>query len=109
MTKLNCTVTSCRYNDNEAKRCSLDSIKVEGTTAEISDGTACASFAEKKDNMTNSCGCRPKTSLSIECMAEKCIYNSDCKCTAAHIDVAGDGACDFGETRCATFTCENCR
>lgn len=104
MTKLNCSVTSCAYNDE--KLCCLDNIKVEGTTADISDSTACASFEERRNSgYSNSYGSRePRYRLSIECMAEKCVYNRAFRCSADHIDVAGDGAKDFDETRCATFT-----
>lgn len=104
MTKLNCSVTSCMHNED--RRCCLNGIKVEGTTADVSDGTACASFEERRtESYKNSCGCeQPKQSLVIECMAQKCVYNDDYKCTASHINVAGDGACDCGDTRCATFT-----
>lgn len=104
MTKLNCSVTSCLHNED--RLCCLNSIKVEGTTADVSDGTACASFEEKgRESYKNSLvDEQPKQSLMIECMAQKCIYNDEYKCTASHIDVAGDGACDCGDTRCATFT-----
>lgn len=104
MTKLDCTVTNCYYNKD--KLCCLDSIKVEGTTAEVSEGTACASFRDsKKDTFYNSCTCndRPKDILDIVCAAEKCVYNESCNCTADSIHVAGDKACDCRETKCATF------
>lgn len=104
MTKLNCSVTSCVHNED--RLCCLSGIKVEGTTANVSEGTACGSFVERsRESYKNSCRCeQPRQSLTIECMAQKCVYNDDCKCTAPHIDVAGDGACDCGDTRCATFS-----
>lgn len=105
MTKLNCSVTSCMHNED--KLCCLREIKVEGTTADVSDGTACASFEEKgKESYKNSnCDCqKPNPSLAIECMAQKCIYNDDYKCTASHINVDGEGAHTAGDTKCATFT-----
>ena len=40
MTDLKCSVTNCYHN--KEKLCCLDSIKVDGTTAEVSDETACA-------------------------------------------------------------------
>ena len=38
------------------------------------------------------------------CEAVKCIYNSNYKCVADHVDIKGCGACDCRETACATFT-----
>ena len=103
MTKLNCTVTSCIHNSE--KLCNLGSIKVEGTTADVSDATACASFKERiGDSYSNECSKKPSQNSVIECMAHKCVYNKDQNCTASHIDVAGDGANNYSDTRCATFT-----
>ncbi len=104
MTKLKCSVTNCYHN--KERLCCLNGIKVDGTTAEVSDGTACASFKDKTgDSYTNSCTCKeePKQSLSIECVAEKCVYNDACRCTASAIDVDGDNACTCRDTRCSTF------
>ena len=59
----------------------------------------------------------------LECSVKNCMHNSDnycCKsailvdgneavppnepcCAAERIDIAGDGACECGQTRCATF------
>lgn len=102
MTGLQCSVSSCVYN--EERLCCLDSIKVEGTTADVADSTACASFVDR-----NKVGYRneyeqPRQTHSIECMAEKCAYNRGMNCTADHIQVAGGRAKEFDETRCDTFT-----
>lgn len=105
MTKLNCTVKNCVHN--KEKLCNLGNIKVEGTTAEISDSTACASFREKNsDSYSNAKADDKKPNLNavVECMAQKCVYNEDCNCSATHIDVAGETAHNYTETRCATFT-----
>ena len=45
----------------------------------------------------------PSTVISIDCEAVKCVYNSNYKCTASHVDIKGCGACDCGETACSTF------
>lgn len=104
MTDLKCSVTNCYYN--KEKLCCLDSIKVDGTTAEVSDETACASFKDKQGNtFSNSCSCgsSPNHSINIECTAEKCVYNNACRCTASEIDVKGDKACTCYDTKCSTF------
>lgn len=107
MTDLKCSVTNCYYN--KEKLCCLDSIKVDGTTAEISDETACASFKDRpENNFSNSCGCSsaPNHSIKIDCMAEKCVHNTACCCTASAIDVDGANACTCRDTRCSTFRME---
>ena len=104
MTKLNCSVTNCYHNKN--RLCCLSSIKVDGTTADVSDGTACASFKGKgSESYTNSCGCsdEPKDSINIECDAQKCVFNNSSKCVATSVTVDGDSACTCRETKCSTF------
>lgn len=101
---LNCTVSNCYYN--KEKLCCLDSINVEGNTAEVSDGTACGSFREKVDgNFTSSCKCEgsPEKKASIDCQAEKCTYNDSCKCTAGSIEIKGNDAASCMDTKCASF------
>lgn len=103
MTKLNCTVKNCMYN--KEKLCNLGNIKVEGTTAEVSDSTACASFRERDKNCCSNMEDKsPNKNSVVECMAQMCVYNKNCNCTATHIDVAGETANNYRETRCATFT-----
>lgn len=102
MTKLKCSVVNCFHNRD--KLCCLNSIKVDGTMAEMSDATACASFRDQKEGgITMSSGEEGKEALSIECEAKNCVYNCSRKCTADAIDVEGKGAADYKETRCATF------
>ena len=46
--KINCTVSSCRYNDTKTKACELSSITV-GTTFDSDtqkDATLCQSYAD---------------------------------------------------------------
>jgi hypothetical protein len=45
----------------------------------------------------------PCKTISIDCEAVKCVYNSNYKCHAEHVDIKGCGACDCRETACATF------
>ncbi len=102
MTELKCSVTSCAYH--EEHRCCLNNIKVEGTTADVSDSTACASFVDrKKMGYRNAFIQEPRQALVIECMAEKCAYNRGLNCTADHVHVAGNQAKEFDETKCDTF------
>ena len=41
--------------------------------------------------------------ISIDCEAVKCVYNTNYKCHAEHVDIRGCGACDCESTACATF------
>ena len=107
MTVLNCSATTCVYNENEL--CSRGEIEVLGSDARHSDETACGSFRDRnKAGATNStsehCGCEK---ISIDCKAEECTYNKHCKCTAAAIDIEGANASDVQGTKCDTFAC-NC-
>lgn len=105
MTILKCSATTCVYNKNEL--CSRGEIVVDGSQARQPDQTCCASFQERKESSTNSnaatgCGCEK---IGIDCKAYECTYNSDCKCTAAAIDIGGSDACRCEETKCCTFEC----
>lgn len=107
MTILKCSATTCVYNDDML--CSKGEINVIGNEAHRPDETSCGSFRERgegsaQNTVANGCGCQ---SIKIDCNAQKCIYNENCKCTAAAIDVAGENACDCRETKCSTFEC-NC-
>ncbi len=99
---LDCSVKNCFYNSES--RCQLDTIKVDGSHAETTEGTACASFELRKNSeFSNREGHIPDPECSIDCEATKCTYNDNCKCEADHIGIAGNGACECGETECASF------
>ncbi len=112
MPALKCEVKSCVHNAEN--RCCLDMIKVEGNHAEKPASTACGSFELRSDRgatnsygATNSvrcsCECTPSETVSVDCKAEKCMYNSNCKCTAGDIGIAGQSASTVKETECASF------
>ena len=102
MNDLACGVKSCAYNDCNC--CKRDGIKVEGTMAERSSATCCASFCEcGSPRVTSACECEPKRVTNIICDAVKCRYNDDKNCTAKHVDVTGTHAMISSETECATF------
>ena len=100
MAELKCTVESCTYN--KEKLCSKGDIMVGGKNATREDDTCCESFRERKgDSIANEMN--PCRTISIDCEAVKCVYNSNYKCHADHVDIKGQGACDSRETACATF------
>lgn len=103
---LDCSVKTCYHNSEN--KCCLNNIKVEGRSADYSDDTACGSYRQK-------CGCEasnsngeesPKKALNVECMAVKCEFNENHKCTAEHIGIAGSHADTMDDTECASFVCK---
>ena len=104
MAKISCEVLNCEYNCDGG--CRLDTIKVEGEDAVVSDETVCDSYTDKNEKgcvncVPSECACN---NAEIECDAEECKYNSDCYCTADRITVGCSSACCCDETACLTFS-----
>ena len=104
MADLKCAVENCTYNDRCL--CCKGDIMVGGKHADNSNGTCCESFSPQREGMDSfkSSVVHPSQTISIDCEAVKCIYNTNYKCHADHVDIMGNGANDFGQTACATFT-----
>lgn len=102
MADLKCTVENCTYN--KEKLCSKGDIMVGGKNACSCRETCCESFARAKEDSFKSALDHPSKQISIDCEAVHCVYNSNYKCLAEHVDINGCGACDCHETSCATFT-----
>lgn len=104
MTKLDCSVVSCSYNEN--RLCKRENITVGGRKAIKPSETVCESFYPRGTNtMTSLDGKGPKEETNIACNAVTCVYNENKKCTAEHIQIAGVKAVTAGETECGTFQC----
>lgn len=104
MPVLDCSVKTCYNNKNS--QCCLNGIKVEGSHADTSSSTLCASFEKRaEDSFSNSYKTErdPQTVLDIDCKAHKCVFNESSKCHAAHIGIAGNGAKVDEQTECASF------
>lgn len=101
MAQLDCTVENCVYNKEHY--CCKGDIMVGGKHATREDETCCESFAQKRGDSYTSALDHPSKTISIDCEAVKCIYNSNYKCFAEHVDIKGCGADDCRETSCATF------
>lgn len=100
MSNLNCNAASCVNNcDN---KCCLSSICVDGSSACHCDETCCNDYQHKSESAGNMCH-MPKDSLSISCEATNCVYNSNKKCDAEHVDISGIKASTSSDTVCATF------
>ena len=105
MTKLDCSVTGCSYNEN--RLCKRNDITVGGNNAHKPSETVCESFYPRGTNtMTNMDAKGAKAETNIMCNAVTCMYNNNKKCTAKHIQIAGVKAVTSGETECGTFQCK---
>lgn len=101
MAELRCSVDNCVHNKSEY--CCKGDILVGGKHACCDDDTCCESFSETKNDRFISSTGHPSSVISIDCEAVKCVYNSNYKCTANHVDIKGCGACNCAETACSTF------
>ena len=101
MAELKCTVTNCGYNKD--KLCCKGDITVGGKSACTTDETCCESFREKKADSYSNAMDNPCKTISIDCEAVKCIYNTNYRCQASHVDIKGSNADKSMETICATF------
>lgn len=104
MAELKCGVENCTYN-NEHYCCKGD-IMVGGTHACDCQETCCESFRAQgaAGNTAKNATEHPSRTISIDCEAVRCMYNTNYKCYADHVDIRGNGANDCKETACATFT-----
>ena len=101
MAELKCGVENCSYN--KEKCCCKGDIMVGGKHADCCNDTCCESFAQKREGAYTSSLEHPCRTISIDCEATKCVYNSNYKCHADHVDIKGGGACNCAGTECATF------
>ena len=86
MTQLNCSVTSCLYNQDQY--CSKDDITVRGSNAKRTSDTCCESFRERNGSVCNSTG-QASSTVDIDCEATSCVHNCGCKCCADSIGIGG--------------------
>lgn len=103
MAILNCEAVHCAYNQDD--QCCRGDILVGGRNACDCGETCCASFSERWEghDAFTSATCFPSKVIGIDCEAIKCIYNSNYKCEAEHVDIRGCGADNCRETACMTF------
>lgn len=103
MPELKCTVQNCTHNQNYY--CNLDTIQVGGGQAKTASDTCCDSFEERKSGTYTNSTMEASPLSTINCQAQECCYNDQCKCNAGKISVEGSGACNCKDTECATFRC----
>lgn len=101
MAQLVCETENCLYNQN--RYCCKGDIMVGGRHACCVEDTCCESFSNHKADSYTSAIEHPCRTISIDCEAVKCKYNSNYKCVAEKVDIRGMGARECGETACGTF------
>ena len=101
MANLECGVDSCAHNREEC--CCRGEINVKGCGAHSMCDTCCGSYLRRNGENAQNATVYPNQTIGISCEAENCIYNTDTKCTAKNVGIAGYGARDKEETECSTF------
>ena len=102
MAELKCGVENCTYNSDRC--CCKGDIMVGGSHACDCKETCCESFRNETGSRVKNAVEHPSRTISIDCEAVRCVYNTNYKCYADHVDISGRGANDCKETACATFT-----
>lgn len=107
MSKINCSVSNCSHNNDNA--CFANIINVGGESAKKDRDTCCASFldAATYDDFTNNINQKGSECDAITCNVGTCSYNEDNLCNAKSIDVNGKDVNLYLETNCITFKPNN--
>lgn len=101
MAALECSAKNCTYND-DCKCCKGD-IMVGGKHACTCSDTCCESFRTESSAHFSSALEHPCQTISIDCEATNCMYNTNYKCYADSVKIEGAGAGKSKETACGTF------
>lgn len=104
MPELKCTVQTCAHNCQML--CDLDTVSVGGNNAKRAGETCCDSFVERREGSMSNVNHAASDCSEINCKAQECKYNNNCKCSAGKISVEGSNAKQAENTECATFKCE---
>lgn len=101
MAELKCKANTCCYN-NEGN-CCKGNIMVGGNHAVAIDNTCCESFSQRRGENYRNAMERPSRTISIDCEATNCTYNTNYRCCAQQVEIKGCGAAECGQTACTTF------
>lgn len=99
MAELKCGACSCAYNCENY--CCKGDILVGESMHGYEHEVSCDSYREK-DSMDHFSSAldHPCETISIDCEADKCVFNSNYKCVAKHVDIKGFGS---KGAECATY------
>lgn len=101
MAELSCDMTKCTYNKDSL--CCKGDIMVGGREADHKDRTSCESYRERRGDSYTNAAEHPKMTISIDCEAVKCKYNTNYRCSAEHVDIKRNSTGAGKDTLCATF------
>lgn len=104
MTRLDCSVTNCTYNEDSC--CCKGDITITGKDAKNTSETCCGSFHERKGDCCKNAIDHKSENIDVDCEAVKCKYNEACKCSADRIGIMGGNAKVSADTQCASFWCQ---
>ena len=95
-------MTNCSHNKTGV--CYSNRVDIGGVTASTEWGTVCGSFLNKYEyssltNNTNSSG----ACEALTCNVMSCKHNDNQLCNLDSIQVAGDAAHIYTETKCSSF------
>jgi len=102
MQKINCTISNCSHNKNGI--CYSNKVDIGGVSACSSNSTCCGSFLDKSlyscltsnANSNSQCDC-------LVCTAENCSHNINKTCELSSINICGNSAKIYTETKCCNF------
>lgn len=106
MTKIACEVSTCSHHKDG--QCYANFVSIAGANADRECDTCCSSFLDRTvySNLTantigeGACDC-------LDCKANTCKYNENAICMRGDIEVGGDGAVVYNETKCRSFEKRN--
>ncbi|WP_026887192.1 DUF1540 domain-containing protein [Clostridium beijerinckii] len=102
MEKINCEVTNCSHNNSGV--CYSNRVDIGGMSASSERGTCCGSFLEEShySDLTNNTNSQGRCD-ALTCNVETCNHNYNKLCSLDSIQVAGNGAQLYTETKCASY------
>lgn len=103
MPEISCTAKKCTFNKEGL--CAKDNIKIDVTDHCDAESCTCCDTFQQGCSDTCGCGCKNHCGedVTVECLANECIYNAAGECTATHINVEGNNAGCCTDTFCDTF------
>ena len=97
---INCSATNCAYNNGGG--CYASKIQVQGSRANTTCETACATYKDKASSSFTNCSgeCNCAKTNSISCAANNCKHNDNGCCKADSVQI------NMQNASCETFITE---
>lgn len=106
MTVVNCKVEECSHNEGGC--CYADRVNIGGKSAVDDEQTCCGSYLNSLlyGNLTNCATTESGKCDCLVCYVKSCQHNENSLCNLADIEVGGQNASIYTETRCNSFECK---